>query len=90
MYTYIITNLKIPAFYILINGKHELFYMKVLESIINILSNNKKNYNFEIIVADAEQALINLINKILPNSKRINCYFHYISDILSNLKSYLL
>ena len=89
MYTDIITNLKIPAFYILINGKHELFYMKVFESIINILSNNNKiNFNFEIIVTDAEQALINVINKIFPNSRRINCYFHYTSDILSNLKSY--
>jgi len=78
MYKDIITSLKIPAFYILLNSKKEELYDIVFESIINnILKEDYNNLNFETIVTDQEVALINSINKFFPNNKRISRLFHY-------------
>ena len=44
MYKDIITNIKIPGFYCLLNSKKEILYNYVFESIINIL-NPVKNLN---------------------------------------------
>ena len=89
MYKDIITSLKIPAFYILLNSKKEELYDIVFESIINnILKEDYNNLNFETIVTDQELALINSIKKFFPNTKRISCLFHYKQDILRNLKKY--
>ena len=89
MYKDIITELKIPAFYILINGKLKSFYDTVFRSFINIVSDNGKiNLNIKSIVTDSENALMKTIEKIFPKAKRIACYFHYVQDIVRNLKSY--
>ena len=89
MYKDIITSLKIPAFYILLNSKKEELYDIVFESIINnILKEDYNNLNFETIVTNQELALINSIYKFFPNTKRISCLFHYKQDILRNLKTY--
>ena len=59
MYKDIITELKIPAFYILINGKLKSFYDTVFRSFINIVSDNGKiNLNIKSIVTDSEKALM--------------------------------
>ena len=64
-------------------------YDIVFESIINnILKEGYNNLNFETIVMDQELALINSINKIFPNTKRISCLFHYKQNILRNLKTF--
>ena len=39
-------------------------------------------------MTDQEPGLINVINKIFPNSQRIACLFHFKQDILRNLKTY--
>ena len=89
MYKDIITNLKIPAFYILMNGKKEIFYNVVFESIINIITDFRKiDIEINSVVSDSEKGLINTITKYFPNAQRISCYFHYTQDIVRNLKSY--
>ena len=89
MYKDIITGLKIPALYVLLNSKREILYEIVFESIIrNILQSSICDLNFETIVTDQEAALINVVKKFFPNSQRISCLFHYKQDILRNLKSY--
>ena len=89
MYKDIITNLKIPGLYILLNSKREILYDLVFESIVkNIFDNNFGSLNLETIVTDQEEALVNSIKKFFPKCKRISCLFHYKQDILRNLKSY--
>ena len=62
MYKDIITNLKIPGFYCLLNSKKEILYNYVLESIINILNPHKKfKLEIETIVTDQEQGLVNAV-----------------------------
>ena len=89
MYKDIITGLKIPGIYVLMNSKKEILYQYVFESILRLISDDKnKDIKFETIVTDQEQGLINVINKIFPNSQRIECLFHFKQDILRNLKTY--
>ena len=42
----------------------------------------------ETIVTDQELALIKVIKKYFPNARQISCLFHYIQDILRNLRVY--
>ena len=89
MYKDIITDQKIPGFYILINGKLEIFYDILFQSLINIITNNNKiELLIESIVTDSESALINIVEKYFPKVQRISCYFHYTQDLLRNIKIY--
>ena len=89
MYKDLIIELKIPAFYILINGKKKIFYDYIFQSVYNILTENKKlDIKFKIITTDSEEALIKSFKKYFPNSIRISCYFHYIQAIIRNIKKY--
>ena len=50
----------------------------VFESVFKIISNfNKDILNFETVITDQESALINIVNKYFPNTRRIACFFHY-------------
>ena len=72
MYKDIITGLKIPGLYILLNSKREILYEIVFENIIrNILKTFICDLNFETIVTDQELALINVVKKVFPKSQRI-------------------
>ena len=76
MYKDIITSLKIPAFYILLNSKKEELYDIVYESIRNnILKEDYNNLNFETIVTDQELALINSIKNFSLILKEYLVYF---------------
>ena len=89
MYKDILTQIKIPGLYILINGKYEKFYEVVFESVINILT--KMQYyelNIKTIVTDCESALVNAINKYFKKTQRISCFFHYKQDLIRNIRSY--
>ena len=89
MYKDIITDLKIPGLYILLNSKKEILYDLVFESLVKIIfDNNMNKLTWETIVTDQELALVNSIKKYFPKCKRISCLFHYKQDILRNLKSY--
>ena len=89
MYKDIITDLKIPGIYILLNGKSQILYEQAFGSLINIITNNRK-IELEVvsIITDSEIALINVIKKYFPNCQRIACYFHFKQDLLRNLRSY--
>ena len=89
IYKDVITNLKIPGIYILLNSKTELIYDLVFESLIKIIwYNNLNDIKVETIVTDQELALIKVIKKYFPNVLRISCLFHYKQDILRNLRIY--
>ena len=69
MYKDIITELKIPGIFILLNGKSQFLYDYIFSSIINIVTNNRKfDLNILLIVSDSEKALVNSIKKNFPNS----------------------
>ena len=77
MYKDIITDLKIPALYILLNSKKEILYEIVFQSVINnILQETVGNLKYETIVTDQEAGLINATKKYFPNCQRISCLFH--------------
>ena len=60
MYKDIITDLKIPGLYIIMNSKKEELYDFILSSIFNLLTKyNSINLDLETIVTDQEKALIN-------------------------------
>ena len=87
MYKDILTSLNIPALYILINGKYEIFYNHILESVINLITQNREyELAVETIVTDSEKALINAVKKYFPNIRRIACFFHYKQNIIKNIK----
>ena len=89
MYKDIITDLKIPGIYILLNSKNEDLYNMVFEDVINLITwKGKKEINIKTIVTDSEKALMNLIKKYFPKSQRVACYFHYKQDIVRNIRSY--
>ena len=89
MYKDIITSLKIPGLYILLNSKKEALYNYAFRGLLDLLTdNNKINLHVETIVTDQEKALINIVKLYFPNTQRISCLFHYKQDILKNLKSY--
>ena len=73
MYKDIITNLKIPGVYILMNGKSQDLYDIVFDSLINIITENR-NIELEVlsIITDTEKALINSVKKYFPNSYHFN------------------
>ena len=85
MYKDRITEQKIPAFFILMNGKDEMFYNIVFENVINIIT-QRGLYKLSIksIVTDSEQALVNSVEKNFPNIQRISCLFHFKQDIVRN------
>ena len=77
MYKDIITDLKIPALYILLNSKREILYEMVFKNVINnILQETVSNLKYETIVTDQEVGLINATKKYFPNYQRISCLFH--------------
>ena len=89
MYKDILTSLNIPAIYILLNGKYEIFYKHVLESLINLITQNREyELVVETIVTDSEKALINAVKKYFPNVRRIACFFHYKQNIIKNIRNY--
>ena len=89
MYKDIITDKKIPVFYILMNSKEQQLYDLVFESIIKIINSfDITDINIETVVTNQETALINIVYKYFPKTQRISCYFHYKSDIFKNFKKY--
>ena len=89
MYIDSLTEKKITAFYILLNGKSQNLYKVVFESVFNIISNNKEfDINYEAIITDNETALRNILKIYFPTSMHISCYFHYQQDLLRNIRIY--
>lgn len=83
LYKDFITKEKIPGFFAILNNKYEITYKAILNSIKNILTQNKLiNLNVKTITRDSERALYNSVLEIfLPETKILICYFHYKQDI---------
>ena len=61
----------------------------LFDSVFKIISNFTKDIiSFETVVTDQESALINIVNKYFPNTRRITCFFHYKEDLIRNLRKY--
>ena len=81
MYKDIIINLKISGIYILLNGKNKESYDLTFDSIIKILTDDRKiEIEVENIITDIELALVDTRKKYFPNSQRVGCFFHYKKD----------
>ena len=77
MYKDKITDLRVPALYILLNSKREILYEIVFQIVINnILQETVSNLKYETIVTDQEVGLINWTKKYFPNCQRLSCLFH--------------
>ena len=89
MYKDVLTNLKIPGLYILMNGNKEEFYNLIFKDIIDIITlQNKYSISIDTIVTDSEKGLINVVKKFFPTTRRISCLYHYKQDIILNLRIY--
>ena len=87
MYKDLLTELKIPGLFILMNGIFRKYYDIIFSSIISILTlENKYVSNIETIVADEERELIN--EKYFPYSRVISFFFCYKQDLLLNIRKY--
>ena len=90
MYNDIITIIKIPGIYVLLNGKEEIYYDIIFEVLNNIITqNNSYSLSYDIIVTDLERALVNVVKKYFPNTYRISCLFHLKQDLLSKIREYI-
>lgn len=89
MYRDLITKINKPSLYTFMSGKSEQHYDYVLESRINIIT-QERAFEIEIdtIIIDSEQALINVVKKYFPNSRKIACFFHYKQDLVRNIRQY--
>ena len=73
MYKDIITDLKIPGIYILLNGKSQVLYDEAFGSLINIITNNRKiDLDVVSLISDSEIALINIIKNIFQIDKELH------------------
>ena len=89
MYKDILTELKIPGIYILMNSKNEELYNMVFEDVIKLITwGGLKILNIKTIVTDSEKALMNSVKKYFLSTQRVACYFHYKQDIIRNIRSY--
>ena len=82
-----ITHEKYPWFFIIMNNRIEQLYQRIFNSFLNILTQNMiYNLKLEYIITDTESAMINAINNVFINIKRIGYYFHLKYDCLQFLK----
>ena len=89
MYSDIITNIKILGIYVLLNGKEELYYDIIFESVYNIITqNNSYSLEYDLIVRDSKRSLVNVVAKYCPNTIRISCLFHFKQDLISKIREY--
>ena len=87
LYKDIITGEKYPGIYTVMNKKNYIIYKLVLESINNILTQDKL-YNLEIetITTDAEAALLKAIKIIFKPKLNFICLYHFKKDLITQLK----
>ena len=73
---------RFPGLYALINNKKEPGYLYLFKKIKNIISVEKsRTLNLMSYTVDYENALINALKKVFPESRTIGCYFHYCRDL---------
>ena len=71
-------NKRYPGLFALTNNKHEEGYYHLFNRIRNILTiEGTIKLSLKSYTIDFEMGLINSLSKILPNIKKVGCYFHY-------------
>ena len=73
----------------LINNKKEKGYIELFKSISNIitLTEGNKNLKLKSITIDFEERLINSLNHVFPETKKIGCFFHYTRALREKAKN---
>ena len=72
----------------LINNKSKDGYIKLFESIRNILTVEKtKNLNLKTITTDFELGLINALEIVFPGVRKVGCFYHFVRAIKEKFKS---
>ena len=62
----------------MIKNKTEAGYLELLSSIYNIITIEKtKNLKLESYTTDFEIGLMDALDKIFPNVRKVGCFFHY-------------
>ena len=80
-------NKRIPGLFALINNKTEPGYIELFKSIYNIITVEKTvNLKLESYTTDFEDALMNAIELIFPDKRKVGCYFHYTRALRSKMK----
>ena len=74
----------------LINNKSQNGYIKLFQSIKNIITIEKtKDLNFKSITkdfADFELSLINVLEKVFPSVRKVGCFYHFARAINDKFK----
>lgn len=72
MFKNIITHKEYPGFFLIMNNRTEQLYQRIFNSVFNILTQNMiYNLKVKYIITDTENAMVNAINNIFINTKRI-------------------
>lgn len=72
----------VPLVYVLLPGKTESLYNKVLQ----LLKQGRKNMKPQIIISDFEQAFISAAEKVFPKAEFHGCYFHFTQCIYRQIQ----
>ena len=81
------TKKRYPGIFSLINNKTEAGYLELLSSIYNIITIEKtKNIKLESYTTDFEIGLMNALDKIFPNVRKVGCFFHFTRALRDKMK----
>ena len=74
-----------PGLFALINNKTENGYIEMFKSIFNILTiEDTRFFKLKSITTDFEPGLINALDKIKPDIRKVGCFYHFIRAIKKN------
>ena len=63
--------------------------MEMFKSIFNILTiEDTRQLKLKSITTDFEPGLINALNKIIPDIRKVGCFYHFVRAIKQKLKIY--
>ena len=76
-----------PGLFALINNKSQNGYIKLFQSIKNIISIDKtKDLNLKSITTDFELGLINALEEVFPGFRKVGCFYHFVKAIKEKSK----
>ena len=77
-----------PGLFALINNKTENGYKEMFKSIFNILTiEYTRSLKLKSITTDFEPGLINALNQIVPDVRKVGCFYHFVRAIKQKIKS---
>ena len=76
-----------PGVFALINNKTENGYKNLFKSIFEIITiENSKDLKLESYSTDFEVGLMNALEEVFPNKRKIGCFFHYTRALREKMK----